>query len=118
MTLTSSWTTVPSQYDVFAFGEQNLTTKDFRCTSISRSHDSLCDIEALEYSADVYNDEETVDDIIRIIRPDFHAKGTDYAVETVPEIETARSVGCETVIVGDPKDHSSSEIIGRIRPED
>jgi rfaE bifunctional protein nucleotidyltransferase chain/domain len=60
----------------------------------------------------------TVDDIIRILRPDFHAKGTDYKVETVPEIETARSVGCETVIVGDPKDHSSSEIISRIRPED
>lgn len=62
--------------------------------------------------------EETVDDIIRILRPDFHAKGTDYTVETVPEIETARSVGCETVIVGDPKDHSSSEIINRIRPGD
>lgn len=62
--------------------------------------------------------EKTVDDIIRILRPDFHAKGTDYTVETVPEIETARSVGCETVIVGDPKDHSSSEIISRILPED
>lgn len=61
--------------------------------------------------------EGTVDDIIRILRPDFHAKGTDYTVETVPELETARSVGCETVIVGDPKDHSSSEIISRIRPE-
>ncbi len=62
--------------------------------------------------------EGTVDGIIRILRPDFHAKGTDYKVETVPELETARSVGCETVIVGDPKDHSSSEIIYRIRPED
>ncbi len=61
--------------------------------------------------------EGTVDDIIRILRPDFHAKGTDYTVETVPELETARSVGCKTVIVGDPKDHSSSEIISRIRPE-
>jgi rfaE bifunctional protein nucleotidyltransferase chain/domain len=62
--------------------------------------------------------EDTVDEVIRILRPDFHAKGTDYTVDTVPEIETARSVGCETVIVGDPKNHSSSDIIDRIRPED
>ena len=57
----------------------------------------------------------TVDDIIRVLRPDFHAKGTDYTSETVPERETARSVGCSTVIVGDPKAHSSRDMIRRIR---
>jgi rfaE bifunctional protein nucleotidyltransferase chain/domain len=59
----------------------------------------------------------TVDGVIRELRPEVHAKGTDYTVETVPEIETAREVGCITVIVGDPKDHSSSEIIGRLDTE-
>lgn len=60
---------------------------------------------------------ETVDEIIRELRPDIHAKGTDYTVESVPEMETAREVGCLTVIVGDPKDHSSSGIIERIETE-
>jgi rfaE bifunctional protein nucleotidyltransferase chain/domain len=59
----------------------------------------------------------TVDEVIRTIRPDVHAKGTDYTIESVPEIETAREVGCRTVIVGDPKDHSSRDIIDRIRSE-
>ena len=59
--------------------------------------------------------EGTVDEVIRIIRPDFHAKGTDYTVETVPERESSRAVDCTTVIVGDPKDHSSRDIIRRIR---
>ncbi|MDD4856660.1 MAG: adenylyltransferase/cytidyltransferase family protein [Candidatus Krumholzibacteria bacterium] len=59
--------------------------------------------------------ESTVDGIIRTLRPDFHAKGTDYRCDTVPERETASSVGCRTVIVGDPKDHSSRDIIGRVR---
>ena len=61
--------------------------------------------------------ETTVDRIIEILRPDIHAKGTDYSVETVPEMETARSIGCRTVIVGDPKDHSSRDIIRGIRGE-
>lgn len=60
---------------------------------------------------------ETVDGVIRILRLDFRAKGTDYEVETVPEIETARAVGCRTVIAGDPKDNSSRKIIARIRGE-
>jgi rfaE bifunctional protein nucleotidyltransferase chain/domain len=59
----------------------------------------------------------TVDGLIRILRPDFHAKGTDYEVETVPELETSRAIGCTTVIVGDPKDHASRDIIRRIREE-
>ena len=62
--------------------------------------------------------DRTVDRILRTLKPDFHAKGTDYTVDSVPEIETSRAIGCETVIVGDPKDHSSSEIITRIQPEE
>jgi len=59
--------------------------------------------------------ERSVDGIIRALRPNIHAKGTDYTVETVPERDTARAVGCATVIVGDPKDHSSRDIIRAIR---
>jgi rfaE bifunctional protein nucleotidyltransferase chain/domain len=62
--------------------------------------------------------EDTVDGVLRELRPDVHAKGTDYTVETVPEIETAKEIGCETVITGDPKERSSREIISRLRRED
>jgi rfaE bifunctional protein nucleotidyltransferase chain/domain len=62
--------------------------------------------------------EDTVDNVLRNLRPDVHAKGTDYTVETVPEIETAREIGCETVITGDPKERSSREIISRLRREE
>ena len=62
--------------------------------------------------------EDTVDGVLRGLRPDVHAKGTDYTVETVPEIETAKEIGCETVITGDPKERSSCEIISRLRRED
>lgn len=56
-------------------------------------------------------DEPTVEELIRAIRPDFHAKGTDYTAETVPEREFVKEYGGKTAIVGDPKDHSSTELI-------
>ena len=56
-------------------------------------------------------DEPTVDDLIASIRPDIHAKGTDYTTETVPERERVLSYGGRIAIVGDPKDHSSTELI-------
>lgn len=59
--------------------------------------------------------ERTVDGIIRSLRPEIHAKGTDYTTDTVPERDSAREVGCRTVIVGDPKSHSSRDIIRTIR---
>ena len=59
-------------------------------------------------------DEPTVEQLIRIIRPDFHAKGTDYTEDTVPEREIVRECGGQTAIVGDPKDHSSTELIGKV----
>jgi rfaE bifunctional protein nucleotidyltransferase chain/domain len=62
-------------------------------------------------------EEATVDEVLRRVRPEMHAKGTDYAVETVPERETARALGIRTIIVGDPKGHATSDLIGRIRGE-
>ncbi|MGC2237540.1 MAG: adenylyltransferase/cytidyltransferase family protein [Pyrinomonadaceae bacterium] len=56
-------------------------------------------------------DEPTVEELIRAIRPDFHAKGTDYTTETVPEREIVREYGGRVAIVGDPKDHSSTKLI-------
>lgn len=60
-------------------------------------------------------EEPTVEELIRAIRPDFHAKGTDYTTETVPEREIVRQCGGQVAIVGDPKDHSSTELIGKVK---
>jgi D-glycero-beta-D-manno-heptose 1-phosphate adenylyltransferase len=49
--------------------------------------------------------------LIREIRPDIQAKGTDYTVDSVPERDTVAEYGGRVAIVGDPKDHSTSEII-------
>ena len=58
--------------------------------------------------------EPTVEEIVRTIRPDFHAKGTDYTEDNVPERETVIACGGRVAIVGDPKDHSSTELIAEI----
>lgn len=60
-------------------------------------------------------DEPTVNELIDAIRPDIHAKGTDYTTETVPERERVRSYGGRVAIVGDPKDHSSTGLIRAVR---
>jgi D-glycero-beta-D-manno-heptose 1-phosphate adenylyltransferase len=62
--------------------------------------------------------EPTVEELIRAIRPDFHAKGTDYTTETVPEREIVKEYGGKVAIVGDPKDHSSTELIKMISPQE
>lgn len=59
--------------------------------------------------------EPTVTELIRAIRPDVHAKGTDYTEDNVPEREIVREVGGRVAIVGDPKDHSSTELFSRTR---
>ncbi len=59
-------------------------------------------------------DEPTVEELIKAIRPDFHAKGTDYTTETVPEREIVRRYGGQVAIVGDPKDHSSTDLIAAV----
>lgn len=59
-------------------------------------------------------DEPTVENLLLALRPDVHAKGTDYTEETVPEREVVRSYGGRVAIVGDPKNHSTSEILDRL----
>ena len=60
-------------------------------------------------------DEPTVDALLRLIEPDVHCKGTDYTEESVPERETVRAYGGRIAIVGDPKDHSTRDLLARIR---
>jgi rfaE bifunctional protein nucleotidyltransferase chain/domain len=51
--------------------------------------------------------------LIREIRPDIHAKGTDYTLDSVPERDVVAECGGRVAIVGDPKNHSTSELIAR-----
>ena len=53
--------------------------------------------------------------LIRDLRPDVHAKGTDYTEQSVPERDTVLECGGRVAIVGDPKDHSSTEAIRRAK---
>ena len=59
-------------------------------------------------------DEPTVGPLLATLRPDVHCKGTDYTVDTVPERESVRAYGGRTAIVGDPKDHSTRDLLARI----
>ena len=67
---------------------------------------ALADVDAV-----VIFPEPDVRAIIREIRPDIHAKGTDYSADSVPERDVVTEYGGRVAIVGDPKDHSTSEII-------
>ncbi|HEX5411456.1 MAG TPA: adenylyltransferase/cytidyltransferase family protein [Terriglobia bacterium] len=59
-------------------------------------------------------DEVTAADVLRDLRPDIHCKGTDYTEATVPEREIVPSWGGRVVIVGDPKSHSTRDVLARI----
>jgi rfaE bifunctional protein nucleotidyltransferase chain/domain len=59
-------------------------------------------------------DEPNVEVLLAAIRPDVHAKGTDYTAETVPERKLAAELGIRIAIVGDPKQHSTRELLARL----
>jgi bifunctional ADP-heptose synthase (sugar kinase/adenylyltransferase) len=54
--------------------------------------------------------------LIREVRPDVHAKGTDYTTDTVPERDAVAECGGRVEIVGDPKDHSTTELLKQLQP--
>jgi rfaE bifunctional protein nucleotidyltransferase chain/domain len=58
--------------------------------------------------------EPMVTAVLEALRPDVHCKGTDYTVESVPERAFVAGYGGRTAIVGDPKDHSTRDLLGRI----
>jgi len=59
--------------------------------------------------------EKTADRLIRLFRPHIHAKGTDYSAKTITERATVESIGGRVAIVGDPKNHSTTNLLDRIR---
>ena len=59
-------------------------------------------------------DGDTADTLVARLRPDVHAKGTDYTTDSVPEAATARAVGTRVAIAGDPKSHSTRDVIAKI----
>ena len=61
----------------------------------------------------VFN-EPTVGPLLTALKPDVHCKGTDYTVDSVPEREIVRGYGGRIAIVGDPKDHSTRDLLTRI----
>jgi rfaE bifunctional protein nucleotidyltransferase chain/domain len=67
---------------------------------------ALADVDAV-----VIFSEPDVRTLVREIRPDVHAKGTDYSADTVPERDTVVECGGRVAIVGDPKDHSATDFI-------
>jgi rfaE bifunctional protein nucleotidyltransferase chain/domain len=70
---------------------------------------SLRDVDHVVVFAD-----DTADTLVARLRPHVHAKGTDYTREGVPEAATARAVGARVAIAGDPKSHSTRDVIARI----
>lgn len=59
--------------------------------------------------------EPTVGRLLELLKPDVHCKGTDYTVESVPERAIVRAYGGRTAIVGDPKDHSTRDLVARLK---
>jgi bifunctional ADP-heptose synthase (sugar kinase/adenylyltransferase) len=71
---------------------------------------ALSDVDAV-----VIFDEPDVRALLRELRPDIHAKGTDYTEESVPEREVVAEYGGRVAIVGDPKDHSTTSLIEQLK---
>jgi D-glycero-beta-D-manno-heptose 1-phosphate adenylyltransferase len=59
----------------------------------------------------------TVARLLRLLKPDVHCKGTDYTVDTVPERAVVREYGGRVAVVGDPKDHSTRDLLARLRAD-
>lgn len=59
--------------------------------------------------------ETTVGRLLELLKPDVHCKGTDYTVDSVPERAIVKAYGGRTAIVGDPKDHSTRDLLARLR---
>ena len=72
-------------------------------------------LEAVSYV--VVFDEPDVNALLREFQPDVHAKGTDYTADTVPERELAKLLGIRIAIVGDPKRHSTRDLLARLRDD-
>jgi rfaE bifunctional protein nucleotidyltransferase chain/domain len=70
-------------------------------------------LESVDYVV-LFSDPD-VNRLLQLLKPDVHCKGTDYTADTVPERETVLAYGGRIAIVGDPKDHSTRDLLARIR---
>ena len=70
-------------------------------------------IEGVDYVI-IFSD-PTVENLLQTLQPHIHAKGTDYTEESVPEGRIVRAYGGRVAIVGDPKDHSTRDLIKTIK---
>ncbi len=61
--------------------------------------------------------EPDVRSVIRALRPDVHVKGTDYSPESIPERDEVLAYGGRVAVAGDPKDHSTTELVKRLGPQ-
>jgi rfaE bifunctional protein nucleotidyltransferase chain/domain len=75
--------------------------------------DLVAALRAVDYVA--LFSEPNVEALLEFVRPDVHAKGTDYSAETVPERATAARLGIRVAIVGDAKDHSTRDFLESVR---
>jgi D-glycero-beta-D-manno-heptose 1-phosphate adenylyltransferase len=73
----------------------------------------LAALESVDYVL-TFSDPD-VNRLLILLKPDVHCKGTDYTAETVPERDTVLAYGGRIAIVGDPKDHSTRDLLTRIK---
>ena len=82
---------------------------------IYKEHERLAILDAIRHvDYIVMFDEPTVEHLLRELRPDVHAKGTDYTKDTVPEKEIARELGIEVYIAGPPKENASRGVVATV----
>ena len=81
-------------------------------TSLSERMELVAAFQAVDYVTSF--GEDTVEETLRILKPNIQFKGTDYKPETVPERHVMAEIGGKVMIVGDPKDHSTTEIIEKL----
>ena len=81
-------------------------------TPLSERMELVAAFQAVDYVTSF--GEDTVEETLRILKPDIQFKGTDYKPETVPERHVMTEIGGRVMIVGDPKDHSTTELIEKI----
>jgi len=82
-------------------------------TPASERAEIIAALEGVDYV--VLFSESNVENLLRTLQPHIHAKGTDYTEESVPEGEIVRAYGGHVAIVGDPKDHSTRDLIKTIK---
>jgi rfaE bifunctional protein nucleotidyltransferase chain/domain len=82
-------------------------------TPASERAEIIAALEGVDYV--VLFSESNVENLLHTLQPHIHAKGTDYTEESVPEGEIVRAYGGRVAIVGDPKDHSTRDLIKTIK---